>query len=330
MYPELTFNKQYFDIPDFNRERAFAKEQVERVARGAKSIVSPVISNLRDRQVLKETFVEMGSGALIGGAIKLGTRTALSATGGLAIAVVGGALAGAGIEYFKQVRYQFSEQDTGTFQERLVNALNPTDYRKIGLAAFKGGLGAALGFEILDFLHDKISLTPAPEILVAGWNNLSEVRNQLSGVFTDRSFINPDPLFGDASSLKGLAAAEVARDLLETDLSLQEKFGNIEFDPFSGNVIDKDGVLWHHAEIFKTYIENDSRYQGMLEAYMDQMRAENHPNHFKIADPDLIWHFIMPDGQHDPKYGPLGELSRFKVLEKEARRKFFASLGFGF
>lgn len=315
MYQELTLDRSY-ELPNI-------PEQAEKVARMARSVVSPVISRLRDREVLKQTFIEIGSGALIGGVVRAGTRTALSATGGLAVAVIGGALAGAGIEYFKQVRNNFQEQDTGTFQEKLVASLKPADYRKIGLSALKGGIGGAIGFEVLDFLSDKISLTRAPEVLVAGWNNLNEVRNQLTGPFAQRVFLKPDPLFNDASSLRGLAAAEVARDLLETDSILRDKFGDVEFDAFDGQVIDKDGVEWHHAEIFKTYVENDFRYQAMLEGYMNQLRAENHPDFFKVADPDLIHHFIKPDGHHDPKYGPMGELAIFKVLEGSARRKFF-------
>lgn len=315
---------------DFSRERIFAKEQAENAARIARSVVSPVISGLRDRSVWKDTFTEVAAGALIGGTIKAGTRAVLTGTGGIAVAVAGGALASAGIEYFKQIRENVKTE--GFCWE----ALKPTDLKRIGVAAVKGAIGGFIGLEMADLVFNHMSLTsiisdhlPKPQVLVAGWNNLADRLNGEN--FNVIRFEKPDPELpsNDVSSLRGLAAAEVARDLLETDSTLKTQFGNIDFDPFSGKIVDTNGVEWHHKEIFDTYIKTDPRYQAMLETYMDQIRAENNPNFFDPKNPDLIYHFVSDSGQH--VIGPvskqhienIGTLTPFKVLQKEARRKFF-------
>lgn len=321
MLAEQAFSREYYVLP-------------ENVTRVARSIVSPVVSKLRDPAVWKDTFTEVASSALIGGAIKVGTGALLAGTGGFVVAAIGGALAGAGIEYFRQVRENIKNNGFS------IDALKPLDLKRMSIASLKGALGGAVGFGMADLIFDHISLTgliaelpfsksEVPEVLIAGWNNLSEVRNQISvGPWTNRIFENPDPFYSrpdlsglsnsypEVSSLTGLAAAEVAKDLLETDLAY---LGIDNFDPFNG--MTADGV--HHAEIFKTYIENNPKYQIMLEAYKAEIWTNNHPDFFVAGNNDLIYHFLSDMGWHSKDLGPQGPLTTLKILEGTARRKLF-------
>lgn len=217
-----------------------------------RNIVSKPVSWIRDRKVTKETFkdfaVSAGAGFVVGSVVRVGAGLVLSgATGFVGAAVVGGvsgAVIGAGREYFKQREESKDPQIVIREHWKEIG-------KAAGVGAVSGAVGGLIGFGVASQIAEVIANVSIPkaEIPIPETVNLEPSGKDFNIVGYE--FSDPDPLFGDKSSLKGMAAGEWAKAYM------LDKFGINYFDPFNG-VSVVDGQEVHHAHLYERLRDVDS------------------------------------------------------------------------
>lgn len=205
---------------------------------------SPVL-RIRDIKLTKETFkdlaVSAGAGFVVGSVVRVGAGVVLSgATGFAGAAVIGGvsgAIIGGGREYF-------NHKETAKNPQSILKEHWREIGRAAGIGGVSGAVGGLVGFGVANMVAEVIANVSIPkvEIPIPETGILEPTGKEFSTV--EYEFADPDPLFEDKSSLKGLATGEWAKAYM------LDKFGINYFDPFDG-VSEVDGEQVHHSHLYE-------------------------------------------------------------------------------